>query len=252
MSDLDAREVDVDAILRAGSHRLLAASQSSIAEFQRPRGDHRGSWMIAVAAVVVRIIGLVAIGTNRNDTSPGDDPARLHWFLTDLADGLQLAQVSESGSQTGAPGATTMVNVYATEAAPLGPILSVRGSLGHPDLEIVPAAEGTNFQETTIGGRRAAFADGVTGARLLFIETGEHWVAMTSRNIDDASLSTMAQSVVRNDDGTALIPAAALLDGLAPILSADAPIDSLGIAVSFGDVSYAAPDGRFIGLRVSV
>jgi hypothetical protein len=252
MTDLDAREEDVDAILRASGQRLLAAmSQSPIAEFQRPRGVHRRSWIIAIAAVVVLVVGLVAIGTNRNDESLGNDPARLRWLVTDLPEGLRLVQVSDPGSQTGAPGAITMLNVYATDAAPLGPILSVRGNAGRPELEIVPAASGTNFQETTIDGHRAAFADGETGGtRLLFIELSGHWVLMTSRNIDDAALSLMAQSVIRNEDGTALIPAAGLLDGLTLMLSADAPIDDLGLAVSFAGVSYAKPDGRSIELQV--
>lgn len=250
MIDLDEREEAIDAILRAAGPRLRAAmSQSPVAEFRRPSGSHRRSWIVAVAAVVVLVVGLVAIGTNRNDQSLGNDPSRLQWWIADLPDGLQLVQMSEPGSQVGPPGATTMVNAYATDAAPLGPVVSVRGSMG-AGIEITPALGGTNFQETDIGDRRAAFADSETGQRLLYIEVDGHWVLMTSRNIDDATLSTMAQSVVRDADGVAQIPAAALVDGLSLMLRADAPAAELGLGSDFAGVSYAAPDGRSIGLQV--
>lgn len=206
--------------------------------------------MIAIATVVVLVVGLVAIGTNRNDQSEGNDPSRLHWLLTDLPEGLELAQMNDPGSQTGPSGATVMVNVYATDAAPLGPILSVSGSLGLPELEIVPASGGTNFRETTVGDHRAAFADGETGRRLLYVEVDGHWVLMTSRNIDDVTLSKMAESAVRNTDGTALIPAAGLLDGLTLVLPSDAPAALLGMGSDFSELSYADADGRSISLQV--
>src|SRR3954447_6455980 len=144
MIDLDEREGPIDAILRARGPRLLAAiSQSPVAEFRRPRGSHRRSWIIAAAAVVILVVGLVAIGTNRNDQSVGNDLSRLQWRIADPPDGLQLVQMSEPGSQVAPPGATTMVNVYATDAAPLGPVVSVRGSMG-AGIEIAPALGGTN------------------------------------------------------------------------------------------------------------
>jgi hypothetical protein len=249
MTDLEEREEGIDEILRASGPRLRAAvSQSPVAEFRTPRSTRRRSWIIAIASVVVLIVGLVAIGTNRNDQSQGDSSSRLYWQLTDLPDDFALAQMSEPGSQNGPPGATVMVNVYATDAAPLGPILSVSGSLG-AGLDIVPIG-GTNFEETTIGGRRAAFADGGGGARLLYIETDGHWVMLTSRNIDDSTLSTMAQSVVRDPDGIALVPDAELLDGLTLVLPSDAPAAYLGLGSDFAGISYGTPDGRSIGLQV--
>jgi hypothetical protein len=251
MSDLDESEVEVDAILRAAAPQLrTAVAHAAVPEFRGTRRGRRRSWIIAVATVGVLIVGLVAIGTNRNDRSLGNDPSRLHWQITKLPEDLNLVFLSEPGSQTGPPGATVMVNVYATDAAPLGPILSVRGSMGRPELEIVPALDGANFEETTSGGRRAAFAEGATGQRLLYVEVDGHWVEMESRNIDDATLSTMAQSIVRSADGVALIPTASLLDGLTLVLPADAPAVNLGGGSDFSGMNYADPFGRSIQLQV--
>jgi hypothetical protein len=250
MTDLDERELGVDAILRASGPRLRAAmSQAPVVEFRRPRSGRRRGWLIAVATVVVLILGLVAIGTNRNDLTPGSDPSRLYWLLTDLPDGLELVQMSEPGSQTGPPGATTMLNVYATDAAPLGPILSISGSIGR-GLEVQPAAGGVNFRETTIGDRRAAFADAESGTRLLYLEVDGHWVVMTSRNIDDTALSRMAQAVVRDANGIAKVPVEALQEGLTLVLSDDAPNADLGVGSDFSGISYAHPDGRSMSLAV--
>ena len=164
MTDLDDREEGVDAILRSSGTNLRAAmAHSPVPEFWRPRGSVRRRWVIAVATIGVLIAGLVAIGTNRNGQSVGNDSSRLHYLVTNPPEGLPLVFVSEPGTQHGPIGATVNMSVYATEAAPLGPIMSVNGSAGSPDLEVVPAASGTNFQETTIDGRRAAFAEGETG-----------------------------------------------------------------------------------------
>lgn len=251
MTDLDEREEGVDAILRSGGTNLRAAmAHSSIPDFRRPRGSVRRRWVIAVATIGVLIAGLIAIGTNRNDQSVGNDPNRLHYLVASPPDGLPLVFVSEPDTQHGAIGATVDMSYYATEAAPLGPILSVNGSAGSPDLEVVPANSGTNFQETTIDGRRAAFADGENGQRLLYIEVDGHWAVLTARKIDDATLSTMAATVIRDANGSAVIPTAALLDGLTLVIPADAPIEDLTFGTNFSGLSYANPDGRSIGLQV--
>jgi hypothetical protein len=252
MTDLDEPEVEVDAILRSSaSHLRTAISRAALPEFHGSRRPRRRSLVIAVSTVVVVLVGLVAIGTNHNDRSLGNDQSRLHWQITKLPEDLTLVFVSEPGSQTGPPGATVMVNVYATDAAPLGPIVSVRGTLGLPDLDIVPALDGTNFQEATAGDRRAAFADGQAGQRLLYVEVDSHWVEMRSRNVDDATLSEMARSVVRDADGVAAIPTVSLLDGLTLVLPADAPAADLGLGSNFSGVSYGDAFGRSIGLQVS-
>ncbi len=253
MTDIEAHEQEVDTLLQLSGPRLrTAASHVAVTDFRRPRSTRGRGWVIAIAAVVVLIVGLVAIGTNRNGQSEGNDPSRLHWLLTDLPQGLELAQVSEPGdqSQAGPPGVTAMVNVYATDASPLGPIVSVAGSSGFGDQDIVPAAGGRNFHETTIGGRRAATADGGSGQRLLYIEVDGHWVSLTSRNIDDAALMTMAQAVVRHADGSAEVPSADLVDGLTLVLGADAPVTDLFVGGDLAGISYGDAVGRTISLQV--
>ena len=250
MTDLDEREEGIDAILRAsGTSLRTAMAHAPIPDFRRPRGSVRRRWVIAVATVGVLIAGLIAIGTGRNDQSVGNDPSRLHWLVANPPDGLGLVMVSAPGTQTGPAGETVNVSAYATESAPLGPILMVSGSAG-AGLELTPAAGGSNFQETVIDGRRAALADGDTGRRLLYIEVDGHWAVLTSRNIDDATLSKMAAAVVRNADGSAVVPTTALLDGLTLVLPPDAPISDLNMGSNFSGLSYANPDGRSIGLQV--
>ena len=250
MSDLDAREAKVDELLRVSGPRLrTAVAHVPMPDFRRPRSRRRG-WVIAIATVVVLIVGLVAIGTNRNDQSRGNDPGRLYWQVTDVPEGLDLTAMAEPLSQTGPPGAFTRVNVYATDAAPLGPIVSVGEPSGVPGQSVVPAAGGTNFHETTIAGRRAAFADGQSGLRLLYVEVDGHWVAMTSRNTSDATLTKLAAAVVRNPDGSAVVPSEDLVDGLRLVLPATAPMDELYVGSNFAGIDYASPDGRSLGLRV--
>jgi hypothetical protein len=255
MNDLDERDEGIDAILRASGPRLRAAmSRVPVSDFRGPRSAHRRKWLIALATVVVLIVGLVAIGTNRNDRSLGNDPGRFQWLVTKVPDKLTLVALADPLSQpVGTDVVKAMVNVYATDATPFGPVLSVRGSNGLPDLDIAPSSEGgTNFKETTIDGRRAAFADGQPGQRLLYIETGGHWVGLLSRNIDDARLQQMAQAAVRNVDGTATIPTASLADGLKLVLRADTPLIDQISGSAFGRVDYASPDGRSVDLAVSV
>ena len=250
MSDLDAREAQVDELLRVSGPKLrTAVAHGPVTDFRRPRSRRRG-WVIAIATVVVLIIGLVAIGTNRNDQTRGNDPGRLYWQVTDLPNGLDLTSMGEPSSQTGPPGLSTRLNVYATDAAPLGPIVSVGGPSGVPGQDILPAAGGTNFHETAIAGRRAAFADGQSGQRLLYVEVDGHWVAMTSRNTNDATLMRLAAAVVRDADGSAEVPSADLVDGLTLVLPATAPINDLYVGSNFSGIDYANPDGRSLSLRV--
>ena len=189
----------------------------------------------------------VAIGTNRNAQSVGNDPSRLHYLVTDLPDDITLVAMVDPQNQAGVNTGKAMLNVYATDAAPLGPMLSVRGSLGAPELGIVPASDGTNFVETSIDGKRAAFADGTSSQRLLYIETNGHWVQFESRNIDDATLEEMAKAAVWNVDGSAAIPTSSLVDGLKLVLATDAPLDDLVGGIQVARADYASAGGQFGG-----
>ena len=203
MSDLDEHEQRVDALMRASVPNLRTATmRSPIPNLRKRHGSARNNWMVAPSTTVVLIVGLVAIGTDRTDQSPGNDSSRLHWQVIVLPDGLNPTFIAEPGSQAGPPGTTTMVNVYATAAAPAGPVVAVSASMGRPGLDIIPAAAGSNFEETTINGRRAAFADATFGQRLLLIEVDGHWVELRSRNIDDSTLQELAKGIERNPDST--------------------------------------------------
>ena len=73
---------------------------------------------------------------------------------------------------------------------------------------------------------------------------------MTSRNTSDETLTKLAAAVVRNPDGSAMVPPDDLVDGLTLVLPATAPIDELYVGSNFAGIDYASPDGRSLGLRV--
>ncbi|MEY2446043.1 MAG: hypothetical protein QOE00_2623 [Ilumatobacteraceae bacterium] len=253
MTDLDQRDDSFEALLRSAAFRLrddLARAQ--VPPLRRRHRSHRRRWIVAVVATAAVVAGLVAIGTTRKDQSLGNDPQRLHWLINDLPNELSLVAMLDPVSQSGTVDPPVSFNLYATAAAPLGPILSVRGSMGMPNLDLVPAQGGTNISELTIDGRRAAFADGPSGQRLVYIETGTHWILLASRNLDDAALKVLAASAVRTDDGNASIPATGLVAGLTLVLSADTSYSVMLGGPNVTGADYAAPDGRSVSLRVSV
>lgn len=228
MTDLDERERSFDAVLRAAGLRLRDdLARSAVPSFRAPRLTHRRRWVIVVAVSIAVIVGLVAIGTNRNDRSIGNDPARLRWLVKDLPQGWKATGVFDP-SATEINQLSSLINMYATPDSWRGPLLSVQGSMGPNGQSVVPGQikSQTNYHETTIDGRKAVFADD-SGTRILYIEIGDHWVFLKSRMIADAELTALGQSVVLKSDGSAEIPATALVDGLQLVAPASAPIDSM-------------------------
>jgi hypothetical protein len=143
-----------------------------------------------------------------------------------------------------------MDNVYATDSSPTGPVLAVTASgVGPGDA----GSNETNSRQLTIDGRRAVFADGSDGQRILYIESDGYWIRLTSRHLDDAALTRLAQSAVRSADGTAAIPSARLSGGLKLVASPGTPYDPILAARVEGAVStyVAGTDGtRQLSLSV--
>ena len=212
----------VHALTRTNHRAHESRGESSMRTLSGSRARLRSPWvavLVAVATVVVIVVGLVAIGSTGSGGPAGSDPGRLRWLIRNLPDGWKAISAEDPGDPTLNLTPANLDNVYATTAAPAGPILVVSGSEGRADAKIVPgtSAAEKNYRELIIDGRRAAFADGSDGQdgeRVLYIETNSQWIRLTSRNIDDAALTTMAQSAIRNDDGTAAIPPADLTVGL--------------------------------------
>lgn len=243
MTDLDEREESFDATLRAAGLRLRDdLARSAVPMFRAPRLTHRRRWVIVVAVAIVVIVGLVAIGTNRNDRSLGNDPSSLRWLVEDLPAGWKATSVFDPGASE-INQHPSLINLYATRDPSKGPILFVQGSMGIKDQGVEPGQtkSQTNYQETTIGARRAVFADELAD-RVLYIDVDGHWVLLKAQHITDAQLSDLGRSVVLND-GSAEIPAAALVDGLQLVAPASASIDSMILPRTGTTVATSIYDG---------
>jgi hypothetical protein len=255
MIDLGERERQIDETLRASGARLRSASVvAPVPELRNHRQFHRRGWLVGLATATVVIVGLVAIGTNRNQRA-SNDPARLRWIIADLPTGWKALYAFDPAT-IGTAGSPTLMNIYATKDVLKGPLLSVEGSdSGSPQISIVPASGNeTNIEELAIGERRAVLAIGHSGLRVMYVEANGHWVRIRARNLDDASLGRIGQ-IVEWADGIATIPAGQLTHGLTLVASALQPIDPVfiprigaGVAVT----EYSDTSSPYSEMRLTV
>ena len=193
--------------------------------------------VVALAAVVVVVIGLITVGTNRNEPV-GNDPARLRWLLRDLPSGWRPTDVFDqtTAPQRPLPDGFAM-NMYATDAEPVGPSLTVHGTtdttqgfeLGSYSGEVL------SYQEFDLDGKRAAFATLPSGGRGLYVEIDSVWVYLESHGISDDVLRELARTLAPDAAGHYDVGDSALPDGMHKVVSAS---DRPGEVVS---VDYAPP-----------
>jgi hypothetical protein len=196
--------------------------------------------VLAVAAVAVVVVGLIAIGTNRND-SVGNDPARLHWLLRDLPSGWRPISLFDS---TTAPAGQLglgpfAMNVYATDAEPLGPFLTVQGTTDTTQAIDIGSYSGdvVSYEEVDLDGRRGAFATLLSGGRGLYVEINLAWVYMSSRGLSDDVLRELAATLAPDAVGHYDVAGSAVPDGMHKVVSAsDRPSDIVSI-------DYSPPGG---------
>ena len=226
--------------------RVAAALQREVSTRSLPELHlrTRRRWVapvVALAAVVVVIIGLIAIGTNRSDSSIGNDPARLRWLLRDLPSGWRSYSVFDTTTtsvRTLSPGPFAM-NVYATDAEPLGPSLTVQGSTDATQRIELGSYSGDviSYEEFELDGKRAAFATLRGGGRGLYVEINAVWVYLSSHGISDEVLRQLATTLAPDAAGHYDIGGSALPKGMHKVISAsDLPTDLVS-------VDYATPDG---------
>ncbi len=178
--------------------------------------------VVALAAVVVVVIGLITVGTNRNEPV-GNDPARLRWLLRDLPSGWRPTNVFDqtTAPQRPLPDGFAM-NMYATDAEPVGPSLTVHGTtdttqgfeLGSYSGEVL------SYQEFDLDGKRAAFATLPSGGRGLYVEIDSVWVYLESHGISDDVLRELARTLAPDAAGHYDIGDSALPDGMHKVVSA--------------------------------
>ena len=101
MTDLEERTILRHVVASGPAFGLRDdVARASIPPLRRRPRSHRRRWVIAAVATVAIVIGLVEIGTNRNDQSIGNDPARLHWLINDVPDDLPLVALLDPTIQS--------------------------------------------------------------------------------------------------------------------------------------------------------
>ena len=212
------------------SHRSVGiewrakAAPRSLPE-RRPRTRRR--WVapvVALAVIAVVVIGLIAIGTNRNE-SVGNDPARLRWLLRDLPSGWRPTTVFDSTTAPPHPANPFVMNIYATDSEPVGPNLTVQGTTDASQGFELGSYSGTvlSYEEFTLDGKRAAFATLPDGGRGLYVEINSAWVYMSSRGLSDEELRRLARTLAPDASGHFDVARSALPDGMHKVVSVDDP-----------------------------
>ncbi len=218
-----ASDVDRAAHMPQVSHRSVdvpwraETAPRPLAEL-RPRARRR--WLapvVALAAIAVVVVGLIVIGTNR-DQSVGNNPARWHWLLRDVPSGWKATTVFDS--TTDAPRGTSTDgferNMYATDAEPLGPVLIVESTTDPNQSTDIGtySSNALNYEELELDGKRAAFATLPDNAKGLYVEINSAWVYIWSRGVSDEALRGLGRTLTADAAGHYDVGASALPDGM--------------------------------------
>ena len=184
----------------------------------RPRTRRR--WVgpvVALAAIAVVVVGLIAIGTNRNQ-SVGNDPARWHWLLRDVPPGWKATTVFDSTTDPPRGPSTDgfVRNMYATDAEPLGPSLIVE-STTDPNQSADIGSYSPNalgYEEFELDGKRAAFATLPDNAKGMYVEIDSAWVYIWSNGVSDEALRGLGRTLAADATGHYDVAGSALPDGM--------------------------------------
>ena len=220
MSELMEREPVDDVARRAVAALRRDTTIRSLPELNLRSPRRWVAAVVALAVLTVVVVGLIAIGTNRNE-SVGNDPNKLHWLLRDLPSGWKPADVFDSATSPPhqIPDVFAM-NLYATDAAPLGPMLSVQGSTDTTQAIDIGSFSGDalSYSEFDLGGKRAAFATLPNRGRGLYVEINSSWVYLASRNISDDLLLQLAATLAPDATGHFDVDASALPAGFKKVV----------------------------------
>lgn len=173
--------------------------------------------LVAAAAAVGLVVGAIALYRPReHDTTSAVTPSTKQ-VATDLPDGWSLVKAVGPGTRVEDGQPADMV-LYATDQAPLGPVVGVTTSeygLSGPERTDAIAV-------TLPDDRRATLSDEEFGTRWVDVEMQPNswisWVSLESRGLDDPALLALAASVIVPPDGPPILAADAVAAaGLTPI-----------------------------------
>ena len=211
---------------------------------------------MAAAAIVLTVVGLVAIGSRRDDTEPVSDRAPAAQLsrrsvATDLPDGWEIkGAIDASPTDSGAPA----LQVFAAGRAPEGPVVAIADGL--------TLADGGPLTRVELAdGRSAGMGTTYFGARWIDVEVAPgRWGGIAARGVgDDMLLALATQLQVAADDALSFVgplPSSLSRAGAAnAILSvphADLPLEHvLGWGLPMTSTAYGPEDGA-IGAAVSL
>jgi hypothetical protein len=230
MSDVMDREPIDEVAKRAVAQLRRDAVARPLPELRLRRHRHWMAPALAIATVVVIITGLVAIGTNRNEAV--GDPNDSRWILGDLPAGWTATSAVEmSPGDVSAPEFDW--SVYATHQMPLGPIVAIA-----PE-SFTDLADPDTIRFTSVDGNAAVIGSSrFPGVLWLDIEVEPgHWVGMTGRGVDEASLLQVGAQL-------------AVSAGERPAFKDPIPLGLTGVGNSNLDAvvtarsTYNSPDGQ--------
>ena len=176
-----------------------------------PERGRRWAPIMAVAAACALLGGLVAVNELRKTIPQSLSTSSTKQVATDLPTGWSVESAVGPGSST-ERGLEPMVTTYATDQAPLGPILALFSA------QLGPGGPSQGSRSVTLpDGRRAAVALDKWGGRTADIETSSgKWIKMRSRGFDEAALLRLAATVVVDASGLPSLPSTTAADaGLA-------------------------------------
>jgi hypothetical protein len=187
--------------------RAVAALRREVAARSLPELNlrTRRRWVapvVALAALAVVVIGLIAIGANRNDSSIGNDPNDPRWIVTDLPDGMAAVSAEDASGQTATYQRLLLRwAIYATNAAPLGPVVAIV-----PD-QFSDMADPASVRHIEVQGRPAVVGQShFPGVMWLDIElTTDHWVGMTGAGVDEAAMLAIGAQLTSDAAGLPIL-----------------------------------------------
>ena len=198
---------------------------------------------VAMAAAVMLAGGLVAVALARSSPLARTASGAAFGTFGELPVGWRVTSV-EGVDPLVVPdvGAAVVATIFATDAAPNGPIVRVTR---YPGQSVMPGAAfgATDLTESTAEGRRVVLATDGGGGRLAWVERSDEWLVVSARAIDDDSLLAVLGAVEVDGAGRPTVAPDRLPVGLAAVSSG--PADELSPALGRGAVTVVAesPDG---------
>ena len=214
MIDVDDADIEVDRWARSAASALR---QSTAAVPIPTPPQNRLGWVrptFAVATVIVVIVGLMLIVARHDNASTTNARTSLHWLVTELPPGWNAASALDLEPRPSvSDGASVRTKIYATDAAPAGPIISIEwAAAGKAATSLQPGTDSdeTGAVDTVVNGHRVVTATTAIGGRVIYVAVGDGWIRIRGRRIDDMTLSTITKAVAAGARGDLTLSADAI------------------------------------------